>query len=299
MSGSPFSAAFFDGRFISLEEARIPVTNAGYLLGDGVFETLRGYDGVCFRAEQHFETLVRGAALYGLTLPVSLGRLVAVVDEAASRTKSRDAYVRVTLTRGVGDDSVLTVLSRPLVVPADTDYARGVRATVVSGRRIPPACMDPTIKSTSYASQVLARREAVSRGIGEGEGIMLAVDGTIACGTMANLFVIAGEVLRTPPITTGCRAGVTRSVVLELARSRFKVREEPIELAALSEADEAFFTSSRVECLPIASVDDRTVGHPSGDAIAYPRTAALRAELRARIGGEVARERASERRGTA
>lgn len=305
LSAAPFSAVYFDGRFMPAGEARIPIADRGYLLGEGVFETLRGYDGVCFRPEHHFETLTRGARAFGLTVPISIVRLTAIADEAASRTKARDAYVRVTLTRGAdaaeGAKGVLSVLARPLEVPRAEDYARGVPATIVSARRFPPACMDPTVKTTSYAPQVLARREAVARGVGEGEGIMLAVDGTLACGTMANVFVVDGNVLRTPHLASGCRSGVTRGAVLDVAaRAGLSVREEAIDPAQLFEADEAFFSSTRVECLPIASVDGRAIGRPVPEAAArYPRTTALRAALRALVVGECARETASERRGIA
>jgi branched-chain amino acid aminotransferase len=303
LSAAPFSAVFFEGRFVPPDEAQVPLANRGYLLGEGVFETLRGYDGVCFRTEQHLETLARGAAAFGLTLPVSNLRLVAIADEAASRAKSRDAYVRITLTRGVSDDApaVLSVVSRPLTAPTNEDYARGVNATIVSGRRIPPACMDGTIKTTSYAAQVLARREAVSRGVGEGEGIMLAVDGSLACGTMANLFLVSGDVLHTPTLSTGCRKGVTRTAVLEVAASAgFSVHEGPLDSERLFVADEAFFTSTRVECLPISAVDGRAIGRPAeGGPLRHPRTTALRAALRALIDAETEQESASVRRGTA
>ena len=105
----------------------MPLTDPGYLLGDGVFATMRGYDGVCFRAERHLAILVRGADLFGLTLPVGVDRLIAIADEAASRTRVRDAYVRVTLTRSIDEArAVLSVISRPLDVPAKEAYAEGV-----------------------------------------------------------------------------------------------------------------------------------------------------------------------------
>jgi branched-chain amino acid aminotransferase len=301
VTAAPFSAVFFEGRFMPPEEARVPVTARGYLLGEGVFATLRGYDGVCFRAERHLDVLARGAAMFGLALPFGVGRLVAIADEAASRTRARDAYVRVTLTSGDSEaDPVLSVLSRPLDVPSADDYALGVAATVVSARRIPPACMDGTVKTTSYAPQVLVRREAMSRGMGAGEGIMLAVDGSLACGTMANLFVVTGDTLLTPSLETGCRAGITREAVLEIAESvGLTAREAPLDVEALFEADEAFFTSSRVECLPIATVDGRDVGHARSGEPRHPRTTALRARLRGLVADETTRATSSERRGTA
>jgi branched-chain amino acid aminotransferase len=295
---APYSAVYFDGRFVAPEgeKARVPVSDPGYLLGEGVFATMHGYDGVCFRAERHLKTLVRGAALFGMTLPSGIDRIIAIADEAASRTRSRDAYVRVTVTRSTDDaHPLLTVLSRPLDVPSAADYARGVQSTIVSGRRIPPACIDGTIKMTSYAPQVLARREAASRGIGPGEGIVLAVDGSLACGTMANLFIVKGDTLLTPSLASGCRAGITREVVLEIAsRVGLTAREEALDQSALFDADEAFFTSSRVECLPIAAVDGRAIGGPD-----HPHTAALRSALRAVVTDETTLATLSERRGIA
>jgi branched-chain amino acid aminotransferase len=304
LTAVPYSAVYFEGRFVPPDsaEARVPLTDPGYLLGDGVFATMHGYDGVCFRAERHLAILARGAQLFGLPMPFGNDRLVAIADEAASRTRVRDAYVRVTLTR-TSDEArpALSVLSRPLDVPTPDDYAGGVKATIVSARRIPPACVDPTVKSTSYAPLVLARREARARGVGAGEGIMLAVDGSLACGTMANLFLVKGDELLTPSLGTGCRAGVTREAVLEVARRvGLTPREATLPLEALFDAEEAFFTSSRVECLPIASVDGRDIGRaPAPDEKRAPRTAALRGALRALVSDESTFATMSERRGTA
>ena len=157
------------------------------------------------------------------------------------------------------------------------------------------------MKSTSYAPLVLARREARSRGIGAGEGIMLATDGSLACGTMANLFLVKGDELHTPSLASGCRAGVTRELVLELAlRVGLTPREGTLPLDALFDADEAFFTSSRVECLPIASVDGRAIGRaPDAGEPRAPRAAALRSALRAVVSDESTFATMSERRGTA
>jgi branched-subunit amino acid aminotransferase/4-amino-4-deoxychorismate lyase len=281
VTAAPFSAVFFEGRFVPASDpngARVPITDHGYLLGEGVFATLRGYNGVCFRAERHLETLARGAHAFGMTLPMSLERIKDVVDEAAVFSGAADAYVRVTLTRGADETRpVLSILARAFDLPSDDDYAHGIPVAILSARRVPPACMDPSIKTTSYAPSVLARREAGLRGARD--GIQLAIDGSLACGTMANVFLVMRETLLTPPLASGCRGGVTREAVLELAaREHIIVREEPINPAALAEADEVFFTSTRVECLPIASVDGRPVGCSH-----YPRTAAFRSALRCLI----------------
>lgn len=271
----PLSALYFDGRFItpSEGEARIGLADPGYMLGEGVFATLRGYDGVCFRPQRHFEALARGAAAFGIPLPISLDELEAVVNEAAARTHVKDAYVRVTLTHG----SLLSVISRPMLLPTEQDYSQGIDATIVTPRRIPPACMDSSVKTTSYAPQVLAKREAASRNAAE--GIMLAIDGSLASGTMSNLFVVTGDRLYTPSVESGCRTGVTREAILDLARSvGLTACEHRLDAAVLNAADEAFFTSTRIECLPIARIDGRTIGV---SARRFQRTTALRRALQA------------------
>ncbi len=159
-------------------------------------------------------------------------------------------------------------------VPNDDVYRNGVAVVTVGPRRIPPACLDGSIKTTSYAVQVLARREAEAKGAAE--GIQLAIDGALASGTMSNLFVVRGDSLYTPSLDGGCRAGVTRDAILELARPFFAhVTEARLEPSVLDDADEVFLTSTRIECLPIASVDGRPIGEPHN----FPRTAALRAAL--------------------
>jgi branched-chain amino acid aminotransferase len=248
---------YFDGRFVAPHEAgeaRISVLDAGYLTGDGVFATMRGYDGRCFRAERHLAELARGANVLGIPLSASESELAGLADEAARRTGATDAYVRVTLTRG----PLLSIIARPMTLPSPDAYDHGVAAVIVSGRRIPPACIDPTIKTTSYAAQLLARREAEARGAFE--GIQLAIDGSLACGAMANLFLVRGGELLTPSLESGCRAGITRGALLELAPSvGLRPIEGPLDPALLWEADEAFFTNTRIECLPIATVDGRSI----------------------------------------
>jgi branched-chain amino acid aminotransferase len=275
VSAATFSAIYFGGRFLSPSDpqaACVPISDRGYLLGEGVFATLRGYEGVCFRAARHLATLERGAKAFGMA-SIDVDRIAELVDEAAARTTAADAYVRVTLTQGASAH-VLSILARSMDLPTMDEYERGIPVTIVGARRIPPECMDPTVKTTSYASSLLARREAELRGARE--GLQLAIDGSLACGTMANVFLIEGETLRTPALASGCRAGVTREAVLEVAtRAGMRVREERIDPGALREVDEAFLTSTRVECLPIASVDGRAIGRSR-----HPRTAMLRDALR-------------------
>ena len=234
------------GRFVDPSAATVNVLDRGWLLGDGVFATMRGYDGVCFRPERHLARVVRGAETLGITMPASIGSLTEIANEAAKKTKAKDAYVRVTISRGA-----FAVIARPLDVPSAQEYEKGIETTVVSPRRIPPDCIDPSFKTTSYAPQIVAWREIEAKGVRE--GLQLAIDGTIAGGTTANLFIVKDGALVTPPTSTGCRPGVTRETVIEIAKELgLPVNEERIALDLLERADEAFFTSSRIECLPLA-----------------------------------------------
>jgi branched-chain amino acid aminotransferase len=269
------------GRFVAPEEAVVPLLDPGYLLGDGVFATMRGYEGACFRPEEHLAEIERGASMFGIRMPASTPAVLELVDEAARRTGTRAAYVRVTLTRSVtADRGALSIIARPMDVPSAEAYAQGVATVTVSPRRIPPACIDGTIKTTSYAVQVLARREVQSRGAVE--GIQLAIDDSLACGTMGNLFVLRGTELLTPSLSSGCRAGVTRRAVLELAPGLgLTPKECRLDPSIFVEADEAFLTSTRVECLPIATVDGKRIGKGT-----FPRTKALRGALIALVEDE-------------
>jgi branched-chain amino acid aminotransferase len=263
----------------------VSVLDRGYLLGDGVFTTMRGYNGVCFRAMTHLEEIEKGAALFGFDVPMKLTQIAELANEAAKRTQASNAYVRVTLTHGATDDlpPQLSIIARPMTdLPTDAEYASGIDAITVTPRRIPPACIDGSIKTTSYAVQVLARNEVRARGAFE--GIQRTIDGDVACGTMSTLFAVFGDndELHTPPLSTGCRDGVTRKTVLELAPSlNLKVKEDAaITLESLLSAQEVFFASTRVECLAVKTIDGQKVG--VGDA--FPKTHAIHQAFRQRVG---------------
>jgi branched-chain amino acid aminotransferase len=233
------------GRFVDPSEATVSVLDRGWLLGDGVFATMRAYDGRCFGIAQHLVALREGTRALGLEMPGTMAAIAEIANEAAQRTKAKNAYVRVTVSRGA-----TAFIARPLDVPSDEEYATGIETMIVGPRRIPPECIDPTFKTTSYAPQIVAWREIEARGIRE--GIQLALDGTIACGTTSNFFLVMDGALVTPPTSTGCRPGVTRRTVIDIAEKLgVPVLEERIPLAALDRAEEAFFTSSRIELLPI------------------------------------------------
>lgn len=250
-----------EGDFRAPDTVRVPWNDRGLLLGHGVFATMRGYRGTCFRAREHVETLAQGARFLGIAVPRSVDEIVAIADEAARRSGSDDAYVRVTLTAGPvdGPATLLVQASDFDDVPSEETYARGVTTAILEARRSGPTCIDPKIKTTSYAAEVVARREARTRGIFEGLQRSV-VDGSLACATMSNLFVVKDGAVRTPALTSGCRNGLTRRTLMGLARDAgLAVDEGTITEADLFEADEVFLASTRVEALPVGDVGGRSI----------------------------------------
>ena len=253
-SGAVADVVWKNGAF--LDGAAWELDDRGALLGDAVFETVRARGGAPEALDAHLARLAHGASVLGIA--ASLGGVGDVVRAAVTRLGAADAAVRITLTRGPGPRGLgpdgfatpaLVVRAQPYTPPPAWAYADGVDVRTVTARRIPPSVLPPTIKHANALPAILGRRELV--GPRELEGIVLAVDGTVACGLASNLFAVIGGRLVTPPLSTGALAGITRARVI----ARAGAVEEPLTPAALAAADEAFLTSSLVGVLPIARVD--------------------------------------------
>jgi branched-chain amino acid aminotransferase len=281
---------WLDGAFVTPKDARVSLFDRGYLFGDSVFATMRAYHGRLFRAERHFEQLRAAAHALGIAFADDVR---AHVDEAVARLGPRaDAIVRVTASRGPGplgmtlrdcDEPTLSIVVRALSPYPAESYAEGIPTTIVGPRRIPPACLDPSWKTGNLLPQVLARRELEQNGMIE--GIQLGIDGAVASGTIANLFLVRGGELVTPDVSSGARPGVTRAAILEQAATcGLSPVERRVEPSELDGAEEAFFTSTVMECLPIRSIASRRTDYgPPG-----PSTRALASRLRDVIAEETA-----------
>jgi branched-chain amino acid aminotransferase len=138
MKDAKRDVVWYGGRFVDPSEATVSVLDRGWLLGDGVFATMRGYDGRCFGVARHLASLEKGAGALGLEIPGSLPALTEIADEAARRTEAKNAYVRITVSRGAS-----AVIARPLEVQSEEEYENGIETMVVCPRRIPPECVDP------------------------------------------------------------------------------------------------------------------------------------------------------------
>lgn len=280
-----------NGRISDEEHAVISVFDHGFLYGEGVYETWRTYNGQPFLFDRHMRRLRRSAGMMALPVPLTDDALDARCRQTMRTARlgepsTGEAYVRVLLTRGVGDLSYdpagcptpsVVVIVKPHQPPPEDVYTRGVTVALVPIVRNHPGTVNPLIKSNNLLNNALAMQEAVRRGAFE--GLMRNYRGELAEGTQSNLFVVRNGTVLTPPLDAGLLAGITREFVLEIgADTGVRVRETVLHDADLLEADEAFLTSSTRELVPITAVDSHRIGSGSPG----PVTLALLREFRSR-----------------
>jgi branched-chain amino acid aminotransferase len=264
-----------NGRITDQEHAVVSVFDHGFLYGEGIYETLRTYNGQPFLFDRHMRRLRNSAAMLQLPVPLTdrqiADRFRQTLDAAhlgPNRSAGREAYIRILVTRGVGDlsydpavtpePSVVIIVKAHLDVPKDA-YDHGVVATLSPVIRNHPGTVNPMIKSNNLLNSALAMQEAIRRGAFE--GIMRNYRGELAECTTANLFVVKHGSALTPPLSAGLLPGITREFLFEVgADIGIPVREQVLRDEDLFEADEAFLTSTTREIVPIVRVDDRPIG---------------------------------------
>jgi branched-chain amino acid aminotransferase len=259
-----------NGRISDEREAVISVFDHGFLYGEGIYETLRTYNGRPFLYDRHMRRLRNSAAMMALDIPFTDDQLASQIRDttAAANLDGAEAYIRVLVTRGVGELTYdikatptpsVVVIVKALVEPSAETYEQGVKVALVDIVRNHPASVNPMIKSNNLLNQALAGQEAIRRG--GFEGVMRNYRGELTECTTANLFVVQDGVAFTPPLESGLLPGITREFLFEVGRDLgIDVREEVLRDDDLFSADEAFLTSTTREAVPIVKVDDRTIG---------------------------------------
>jgi len=259
---------YLNGHFVRREKARISVFDHGFLYGDGIYETMRAYGGTIFLLKRHLTRLKRSARAISLKLPLSLSSIGDSLNESLRVNKLQNAYMRLHISRGPGEIGLdpalcsvptMVIVSKPFHDYPSAYYSRGVSVAIVKTRRNHPLALDPAIKGTNFLNNILAKIEAIKAGAYE--GIMLNWQGYVAEGTISNIFMVRKRVLYTPHVNTGILEGVTRDLVLRLAkRAKLAVRESRILPKELFAADECFITNTTMEIMPVTSIDKKTVG---------------------------------------
>jgi len=260
---------YLDGTFRPEADAKISVFDHGLLYGDGIFEGICVYGGRVFKLDQHLKRMYESAKTIGLTIPLTMEQFKAAIVETVRRNKMEDGYIRPIVTRGVGKlglnpnncekPTVIIIPQNAESYPLLTAGRKPAKAIVSSIRRIPSFCLPASAKTLNYLNNVLAKQQANFAGVDE--AIMLDWRGFVSEGTGDNLFIVRNGTLMTPPLHSSVLAGVTRQVVLELARALgISAEEHELTLHDLYNAEEAFFVSTSLEIQPLVMIDGRVIG---------------------------------------
>ncbi|HEX4348688.1 MAG TPA: aminotransferase class IV [Vicinamibacterales bacterium] len=261
-----------NGRVFDQEHATISVFDHGFLYGEGVYETLRTYGGRPFLFDRHMTRLRASARALAIEVPLTdaeIGmRFEQTMKAAGLGVNGREAYIRILVTRGVGDLSYdpaacpepsIVIIAKPHADVSRATLDAGVTIIITTVVRNHPGSVNPVIKSNNLINSALAMQEAVRKGAFE--GLMRNYRGEIAELSTANIFIVKDGVAMTPPLDAGLLAGLTREFVLELAADgHIPTKEQVLKDADLFGADEAFLTSTTREIVPIVQVDDRKIG---------------------------------------
>ncbi len=260
---------YVDGEWVPKSRASVSVFDHGLLYGDGVFEGIRVYNGVIFRFKEHLERLYSSAKSIRLQLPLSPEEMTEAIVETLKRNGLKDAYIRLVVTRGVGDLGVDPRKCRKPSVVIITQYAdpsfgamakeKGISVIISSVRRDAVDATTHEIKSLNYLNSVLAKQEALDAGTDD--ALMLDRNGFVSEATTTNLFIIKHGEIFTPPSTAGILPGVTRRRIIKLTRELgFNMLEKGLTPYDVTNADEAFLTGTLSEIVPLVKVKGILIG---------------------------------------
>ena len=262
---------YIDGEFYPKSQAKISVYDHGFLYGDGVFEGIRVYNGVVFKLKEHVQRLYDSAHAMLLQIPLTQEQMIQAVVDTVTKNGLKDSYVRLIVTRGVGDlgldprkcsTATVVVIADHIKLHDDVAKVAGITTLVSWVRRDPVDGTSHEIKSLNYLNSVMAKIEANMSGADE--AICLEKNGYVAEGVGENIFIVKNGKIYTPPTSTGALEGITAKMVIQLAEKLgFKVIVENMTLFMMFSADEMFFTGTAAEIIPIRQVNWRTIGKGS------------------------------------
>lgn len=259
---------YIDGKFYSEANAKISVFDHGLLYGDGVFEGIRFYNGRVFRLEQHLARLWDSARSICLEVPMTMENMTEAVLETIRQNHLRDGYIRLLVTRGIGNLGLnptqckspsVIIIAATIALYHEDFYRKGLTIVTCATRRSNPAALNPAVKSLNYLNNVMARIEANLAGADE--ALMLNDAGNIAECTADNVFIVKHGRISTPPVTAGALRGITRSLVFEIAAELgIEAQETDITRHDVFVADECFLTGTAAEIVPVVKADGRSIG---------------------------------------
>ena len=258
---------FLNNKIVPEANAVVSVYDHGFLYGDGIYETMRAYDGIVFMFEKHLERLARSASFLKLNIPEKQ-YIRDAVYKTLSANELSNAYIRVTVSRGKGPigldidlcrEPTFIVISEKFRQYPESCYQEGTRLILAKTRRNLAEAVNPKIKSLNFLNNILAKIEAKEKGAYE--AVMLNSDGFIAEGTTSNIFFVNENTLCTPSSDAGILDGITRDTVINVSKKNgIEVKEGMFYPADLLSSTEVFFTNTTAEVMPVSCVEDVRFG---------------------------------------
>jgi branched-chain amino acid aminotransferase len=256
-------------RLVDESDAKVSVFDHGLLYGDGVFEGIRVYDGKVFECHAHLVRLYESAKVIMLEIPMDMDALTAAVEQTVQANAIQDGYIRLIVTRGVGDlgldpyvcktPNIIIIADHIQLYPEEL-YEHGLKVVSAATVRNHPLSCPPQVKSLNYLNNIFAKIEALQAGANE--AIMYNHLGYVAEASGDNLFIVKDGVVMTPPVEAGSLDGITRGIVLRLAQEQgIPIKEKNLARFDLYVADEMFLTGTAAEVIGVVEMDGRVIGN--------------------------------------
>jgi branched-chain amino acid aminotransferase len=259
---------WLDGKLVDEADAKISVFDHGLLYGDGVFEGIRVYSGKVFELDAHIKRLYQSARAIRLEIPMSQSKLVSAIEKTVEANGVIDGYIRLVVTRGTGnlglnpfvcEKSIIFIIADNIQLYPEELYEKGMKVISATTVRNHPLAIPPQVKSLNYLNNILAKIEALDSNAPE--AVMYNHEGYVAEATGDNVFIVRNGVIYTPPVEAGALEGITRGVVIRLAKEKnIEVVEKNLTRFDLYVCDELFLTGTAAEVIGVVEIDGRVIG---------------------------------------
>lgn len=262
---------YLNNKLVPDNKASISVFDHGFLYGDGIYETLRAYKGVVFKLDEHIDRLFQSASIIGLAIPKKPDALKEAVYTTLRAGRQKEAVIRISISRGKGPPGLDPALCpKPTLVIMSIKfrnyprqyYSKGIKLAIANTRRNYMRAIDPRVKSLNFLNNILAKREAIEKKAHE--AVMLNYRGYIAEGTVSNVFFVKDGVLCTPDVRVGILDGITRRIILHIAKElNVELYEGKFKKEDIYTAQEIFISNTTMEVMPVSYIDDiKVAGSP-------------------------------------
>ncbi|HAU39304.1 MAG TPA: branched-chain amino acid aminotransferase [Phycisphaerales bacterium] len=259
---------WMNGKLVDRGAAHVSVFDHGLLYGDGVFEGIRAYGGKVFQCAAHIERLYDSARHIRLAIPYTKQEMIDAIYETLHANNVADGYVRLVVTRGEGNlglspfrchEPTTFIIADQIALYPKEMYDEGMAVIIAKTVRVSPTMVPSAAKTLNYLNNILAKIEAVDAGVAE--AVMLNTAGNVSECTGDNIFLVRDGELVTSPLSASVLPGITRGIVLRLARENgVPVRERDVTPRELYEAQECFLTGTAAEVIAVTKIDDRQIG---------------------------------------